>query len=203
MTKRTTLIAALAATAAFTAGCGSSSSSSTAAKQTSQAKAAKPKAKENLPPGDIPDTQAFVAFAPVGGGFIVKVPEGWSRSGSGSKVTFSANLNSITVERRKGGGTVSAAAAKTTEVPAMARSFKNFKLQSIGTVKRSAGTAVRIRYLATGKPNAVTGKADTEAAERYLFSHGGSEMVLTLAGPKGADNVDPWKIVTDSLRWTK
>jgi hypothetical protein len=27
--------------------------------------------------------------------------------------------------------------------------------------------------------------------------------VLTLSGPKGADNVDPWKIVTDSLRYTR
>ncbi|MDT7564604.1 MAG: hypothetical protein QOG76_3228, partial [Pseudonocardiales bacterium] len=25
---------------------------------------------------------------------------------------------------------------------------------------------------------------------------------LTLSGPKGADNVDPWRKVTDSLRWT-
>jgi hypothetical protein len=25
--------------------------------------------------------------------------------------------------------------------------------------------------------------------------------VLTLSGPKGADNVDPWRIVSDSLKW--
>jgi hypothetical protein len=32
--------------------------------------------------------------------------------------------------------------------------------------------------------------------------HDGREVVLTLSGPKGADNVDPWRIVTDSLRWS-
>jgi len=26
--------------------------------------------------------------------------------------------------------------------------------------------------------------------------------VLTLSGPVGADNVDPWRIVTDSLAWS-
>jgi hypothetical protein len=25
--------------------------------------------------------------------------------------------------------------------------------------------------------------------------------MLTLSGPKGADNVDPWRKITDSLRW--
>ena len=40
-----------------------------------------------------------------------------------------------------------------------------------------------------------------EAVERYAFWHDGQEAVLTLSGPKGADNVDPWRIVTDSLRW--
>jgi len=33
--------------------------------------------------------------------------------------------------------------------------------------------------------------------------HSGTEVVLTLAGPKGADNVDPWRTVTDSLAWKK
>jgi hypothetical protein len=57
-------------------------------------------------------------------------------------------------------------------------------------------------YQAKATPNAVTGKAGTDAVERYVFFHNGKRIVLTLSGPKGADNVDPWKIVTDSVRWT-
>jgi hypothetical protein len=34
-----------------------------------------------------------------------------------------------------------------------------------------------------------------------VFTRGGRTAVLTLSGPRGADNVDPWRIVTDSLRW--
>jgi hypothetical protein len=49
----------------------------------------------------------------------------------------------------------------------------------------------------------VTGKSVTDAVERYTFTKGTNIAVLTLSGPQGADNVDPWRIVTDSLRWTR
>jgi hypothetical protein len=54
---------------------------------------------------------------------------------------------------------------------------------------------------AQGKPDPVTGKARTLAVEHYVFSDKGRVADLTLSGAKGADNVDPWKIVTSSLRW--
>ena len=60
-----------------------------------------------------------------------------------------------------------------------------------------------MRMPAQAKPNPVTGKAGTNAVERYVFVHNGRDLVLTLSGPKGADNVDPWKLVTDSLRWSR
>jgi hypothetical protein len=56
----------------------------------------------------------------------------------------------------------------------------------VSTVKRTAGSAQRATYEQQSPPDAVTGK----------------HAILTLSGPKGADNVDPWRIVTDSLRWT-
>ena len=40
-----------------------------------------------------------------------------------------------------------------------------------------------------------------DAVERYEFWKAGTEVVLTLSGPQGADNVDPWRIVTDSFGW--
>ena len=39
------------------------------------------------------------------------------------------------------------------------------------------------------------------ASRRYEYWRGGTEAILTLAGPLGADNVDPWRIVSDSFRW--
>jgi hypothetical protein len=58
-------------------------------------------------------------------------------------------------------------------------------------------------YLARSPVNPVTGRSQTDAVERYVFFHNGQRVVLTLSGPKGADNVDPWRIVTDSLRYTR
>ena len=43
---------------------------------------------------------------------------------------------------------------------------------------------------------------NTDGKPINLAQYKGKDVVLTLSGPKGADNVDPWRIVTDSLRWT-
>jgi hypothetical protein len=88
-------------------------------------------------------------------------------------------------------------------VPQLSSSVKGFQAGNVGTVHRTAGAAIRVTYQATAKPNPVTGKTGTDAVERYVFFHNGRDAILTLSGPKGADNVDPWRIVTDSLRWAR
>ncbi|MEA2574805.1 MAG: hypothetical protein QOH93_2103, partial [Chloroflexia bacterium] len=47
-----------------------------------------PVAPETNPPGDIPDTQAFVKYASAVGGYELDVPEGWARTESGPNVSF-------------------------------------------------------------------------------------------------------------------
>jgi hypothetical protein len=184
-----TLLAAIVAVLLI-AGCGSSKSSSASSP-------VNPNATEAPAAGDIPDNQAYVAATPPGGGFSVKVPEGWSRTTTGGAVTFTDKLNSITMESRP-----APADPKAAELARIRREFKGVTGVGVSTVKRTAGPATRIAFLAQGKPDAVTGKAATLAIERYVFVHRGQEVVLTLSGGKGADNVDPWKIVTDSLRFT-
>jgi hypothetical protein len=191
-----TLAAALAVLAVAGCGSGGSSSSSGAASTST------PAAKDSSPPGDIPDNQAFVAYRPPGASFTVKVPEGWARVASAGAVTFTDKLNSIAIESRPTGSAVGAAQARRAELPKLARDVKGFSHPRVSVVSRHAGKAVLIRYLAQATPNEVTGRTGTDAVERYLFFHNGREVVLTLTGPKGADNVDPWRIVTDSLRWS-
>jgi hypothetical protein len=193
---------AVAAGVLGAAGCGSSGAGAGSGGGSAGA-AANPAAPEVNPAGDIPDNQAYVPYTPAGAPFSVKVPEGWSRRSTGAAVTFTDKLNSIRIESARTGGTLTPAAARRTEVPALARSVKGFRLGKITTVHRKAGTAVEVTYLSEAAPNSVTGKAGTDAVERYVFAHNGSQVVLTLSGPKGADNVDPWRIVTDSLKWTR
>jgi hypothetical protein len=190
---RSLLLAAAAALVLAVGACGGSAGG----------KPVNPNGAEVSPPGDIPDNQAYVAYAPPGGGYSVKVPEGWSRTASGGTVTFTDKLNSIRMEAAPAASALTARAAKRDEVPKLAKTVKGFRAGSVGGVSRTAGPAVRITYLAAAKADAVTGKSRTNAVERYVFFHAGRRVVLTLSGPKGADNVDPWKIVTDSLRWKR
>ena len=198
---RTILTLAAALAVLVVAGCGSNSSSSSSASGGSTPTTT-PAAKDTSPQGDIPDNQAFVAYRPPGASFTVKVPEGWARVVKNGAVTFTDKLNSIAIESRAAGSALSAANARRAELPKLAHEVKGFSRPHVTVVSRRAGKALLIRYLARATPNEVTGRTGTDAVERYVFFHNGREVVLTLSGPKGADNVDPWRIVTDSLRWT-
>jgi len=184
MRTRSVVAVGLAAVALGVAACGGSSSpGSPAASSAGPTKTVDPNAAEVSPAGDIPDNQAFVAYSPPGAGYAVKVPEGWARTSSKGVTTFTDKLNSIRMQSLP--ATAKPPAGKAT------------------TVTRKAGRAVRITYLSKSAADPVTGRTHTNAVERYAFSHKGRTIVLTLSGPKGADNVDPWKIVTDSLRYTR
>ncbi|MDX6583285.1 MAG: hypothetical protein QOI10_2469 [Solirubrobacterales bacterium] len=173
------------------AACGGSSSSTTV----------NPNAAEVSPAGDIPDNQVFVAYSPPGAGYQVKVPEGWSRSSQGGAVTFTDKLNTIQLDSSTAGSAPTVADGQA-ELKQLAGTVPGFKPGNVSTVKRSAGTALLITYTGNGAPDPVTGKVVQDAFERYEFFHNGRLATLTLSGPVGADNVDPWMIVTDSLRWT-
>ncbi len=154
---------------------------------------------ESNPAGDIPDTQIFVDYA--GGGYTVQVPEGWARIDSGSTTSFTDKYNSISIdttsqpERSDGADRAGRADAD----PLDRNGFRSWR-RDIGAAP--AGSAVLITYQADSAPNEVTGKVVSDAVERYEFFSGGTEVVLTLSGPVGSDNVDPWRTVTDSFRWT-
>jgi hypothetical protein len=185
------------------AGCGSSSArtSNTAASPT-RSTAVNPNAPEVNPAGDIPDTQVYVRYTAPDGSYAIRVPEGWSRSTSGAATVFTGNLNSVRVESAAAGSAPTPRSVRTGELPRLAATA-GFRLQGVSTVGRPAGSAVKIAYLARSAADTVTGKTTVDAIERYMFFHRGRELTITLSGPRGADNVDPWRLITSSLRWTR
>ncbi|MEA2827216.1 MAG: hypothetical protein QOG43_1655 [Actinomycetota bacterium] len=156
---------------------------------------------ETSPPGDIPDDQAFVAYASPDNLYTVKVPEGWARTESATGVTFTDKLNAIdvVVVNRPAAPTVDS--VRTDEVLVLAASAPCFHLGAVKTAERTAGMAVVVTYTADSSPDAVTGKVVNDDVERYEFWKDGKAVVLTLLGSAGSDNVDPWRIVTDSFAW--
>ena len=156
---------------------------------------------ESNPVGDIPDSQAFVGYTPTRGGYTARVPEGWARTDTGTGALFSDKYNSIRAD-----GTAAPAAPTVrsgrAEVAAIRAAAQGFTAGDVTTVQRPAGPAVLITYRADSPPSEVTGKVVSRAVERYEFWRNGKTVVLTLSAPVGSDNVDPWRTVTDSFRWT-
>ncbi len=202
--KRIALITVGAAAVALTAGaCAGSAKTATSAGSANSTVAGQPapSGPEVNPSGDIPDNQAFVAYSPPSGGFSVKIPEGWARVEAGGAVTFTDKLNSIRMEKAAAAVAPTIQSAQQNELPKFQAAAGNFQAGKVTTVTRKAGAAVLITYGADSAPDPVTGKVIHDAVERYEFWKAGTEVVLTLSGPQGADNVDPWRIVTDSFGW--
>lgn len=188
-------VAAVLALGTGLAACGGSSGSSST-------QAVNPTQADISPAGDIPDNQAFVPYSPPSGGFTVNVPEGWSRTSQDGATTFSDKLNAVQIESQSVQSAPTVDQAKNQLVPQLQQSVPGFQPVNVSSVTRNGGDAILITYLADGTPNAVTGKASQNAVEQYVFFKNGKEVVLTLSGPNGADNVDPWRTITDSLQFT-
>jgi hypothetical protein len=156
---------------------------------------------ESNPPGDIPDSIAFVPYRSAKGGFTITTPEGWARTQSGDSVLFTDKLNTVVVSWTPATSAPTVTSAKQGEMPTLQRTTRAFALKSISSTSLPAGPAVLIDYQANSDPNRVTGKQYRQDILRYELFHAGKEFVLSLLSPVGADNVDPWRTVTESFSW--
>jgi hypothetical protein len=181
------LCAAACSSVLLASGCGNASTSA---------------APDTNPGGDIPDSQAYVSFTVPSGAFSIKVPEGWARTDKGGATTFTDKLNLIRLEaiRQPVGPTVESVDA--VELPAIKAETRGFRSGTVAPVQRPGGSAILVTYQADSPSNPVTGKVVREAVTRYEFWRNGTEAVVTLSSPTTADNVDPWRIVADSFRWS-
>ena len=189
------------ATFVLTIGPTQAATKRVATKKTSKVHAPSKIGPEVSPAGDIPDNQAFVAYVPKSGGYVVSVPEGWARTESGTATSFTDKLNTIRMDTVKPAAAPTTASIVSVELAAVKAVEPKVTGGKASQVTRKAGAAVVVKYQRDGAANAVTGKIIREDVERYEFWRNDTEVILTLSGPVGADNVDPWKIVTDSFSW--
>ena len=94
------------------------------------------------------------------------------------------------------------ASATRSEVPRLASTVNGFARGTVTIVRRASGRAILITYRASSAASTVTGKRVVNDVERYEFWRRGKLATVTLQAPHGSDNVDAWKLVTDSFRWT-
>ncbi|MGW1000358.1 hypothetical protein [Streptomyces sp. NPDC002520] len=207
---RTSAFVGLALVAAVTAGCsgpGSSASKSpppsgSASGSTSSSAGGtqnNPAPTESNPPGDIPDNQVYVPFHATG--FTVKVPEGWARTQRDGTTAFTDKLNTVRIQTASVRTAPTVGDVTNTVVPQLRGQVPRFAAPKVSEVTRHSGRVVLLTYQGDSAKDQVTGKVVRDAFERYAFYRSGHEVELTLSGPVNADNVDPWRIISDSFAW--
>lgn len=187
-------LALAAALGAGLAGCGQAQTS-TAATTTTGASAT-----ATNPPGDIPDTQAFVAYISSRGAFKALYPEGWARTVAGNDATFVWSYDG----ERLGWRAATAAPTASPRDPsivALAKRFDAIEALHVTTVTLPAGKTVLATFTSQSKPDPVTSKRLRLDNKTFVFYRAGRVATLDLWAPAGADNVDQWLKVSRSFAW--
>jgi hypothetical protein len=155
---------------------------------------------ESNPPGDIPDNLAFVPYVSKAGHYSFTHPEGWARTVTGQTVTFTDKLNGVIVTARPGATAPTVATAKRGDVARLKAAVPAFQLKSVEAVKLPAGAGVHIVFRRNSDADPVTGKVYRDEVEEYVVLAGHQLLQMDLFGPVGADNVDAYRTMSQSLR---
>ncbi len=158
-------------------------------------------APEVNPPGDIPDTQAFVKYRSAAGGYELDVPEGWARTENGPDVSFVSKYDGVKVSVTNATTAPTAASVRASEAKQIQSQGHAVTITSVSDVTLPAGKAVVVKYTSNSEPNAVTNKVVRLENEAYIFFRSGKEATLTVWAPQGADNADQWNRMSKSFRW--
>ncbi len=207
------IVVSLLALAAGATACGAASSTTSAAPSThASTKAPSPSSPpsapapkvapvpvEKNPPGDIPDNLAFVSYGSSTGGYAFTHPEGWARTGTGTQVRFTDKLNGVSVDSLKATGAPTVAEARSTDIPRLQRSVPAFELRTVSAVTLPAGQGVHIVFRRNSEPDQVTGRVFRDEVEEYAVYSAGRLVRMDLYGPVGADNVDAYRTMSQSL----
>jgi hypothetical protein len=155
---------------------------------------------ESNPPGDIPDTQAFVKYRSSSKKYEIDVPEGWARSVAGASVIFTDKYDGESATAASAQA-APAANAHAPEVQAIGRLGRAVEIRNVRHVLLPSGSAVLVDFRSNSEANPVTGKRVRLENNRYFFFKNGRLVILTLWAPLGADNVDQWRHIAHSFRW--
>jgi hypothetical protein len=198
------LLAALVA-----AGCGSTSTSTSASASpaggvtspaaTGAATGALTGEAASASAGDIPDNQVFLTLNDKALGFSMKYPEGWAQKAKGNALTIQDKNNIVRVAIA--GGAAPTVASVKSELAALKQKEPSLKAGSPSTMTVSGHPAIKVTYTTTSAPNAVTGKSVTLTVDRYYFWQGGKVAVMDLGTPQGVDNVDAYRLMSESFAW--
>jgi hypothetical protein len=189
----------LALAGALAGGCGSSSSDKSSSSASSPSSSALAADAKSAATGDIPDNQNFLTYGDKSAGFAIKYPEGWSQKKTTGGINFQDKNNLVRVEVRK--GQAPTAASVTAELNKLKAANPSLKAQAPKQLSLKAGPAIKVTYTTTSAPNPVTGKRVVLMVDRYELAKKGRVAVIDLGTPTGVDNVDAYRMMSESFTW--
>jgi len=191
--------------ALLVAGCGGSKSSTPSTKvpprssptttTTSSGVPALQAEAQSAATGDIPDNQVFLRYRSAAG-WSIKYPEGWARTSVAGGAVFHDKNNIVRIVVQSGARPT--AKSVTASLSALAGAQAQGAPQPI---RLPSGPAVKAQYRTQSPPSSVTGKRVTLAVDRYEVGSGGRLAVIDLGTPVGVDNVDAYRLISQSFRW--
>jgi len=149
--------------------------------------------------GDIPDNQVFLTLHDKAQGFSMKYPEGWAQQAKGTLLTIQDKNNIVRVAIST--APAPTVASVTSDMTTLKQKEPSLKAGTPAAMTVSGHPAIKVTYTTTSTPNAVTGKTVTLMVDRYYFWQGGKVAVMDLGTPQGVDNVDAYRLMSESFSW--
>jgi hypothetical protein len=138
----------------------------------------------------------FLVFRNGSAAYSIKYPEGWAQSGSGRNVVFRDKNNIVRIAIEQGGPQTAA------KIRAELGQQQGVKLRGMPqAIALPSGRAFKVSYSTVSAPNAVTGKRVMLVVDRYYVWRDGRRAVIDLGTPVGVDNVDAYRLMSESFRW--
>jgi hypothetical protein len=153
---------------------------------------------ESNPPGDIPDSVAYILYRNPKGGYEFRHPEGWTILTAGASVTLTDKLNGIAAHSTAASAAPTVADARR-EATALSATQAAFELRSVTAAALPGGSGVLIVFRRNSAPDSVTGRVYRDEVNRYEIFRAGRLVTLDLYGAVGSDNVDPYRKISQSL----
>ena len=197
MRHRLLLVSGVALLLAACGGTGQSSSGTPAASSTGSTA---PEPSGGTTTGDIPDNAVFLTYHGTSPAFSIRYVEGWQ---------VTAQAGGVVIRDKDSSETVAVTAAQSdvagyitsTDLPAL-KAQAGFSVIKQDKVKVGAATYEHLAYHVTSPPDSVTGKQLPLTVDRYYVPGPSGLAIVTLATPNGVDNVDAFRTMIQSFKWS-
>lgn len=151
--------------------------------------------------GDVPDDAVFLTYSDPAHGFTVQYVEGWQVEPRPDGVSIRDKDSSETISMVSLPSDV-AVFVTGSDLPALGR-LPGFRFMSQDTATVNGTTVAHIVYDLPSPPDPVTGKAVPSVVDRYYVPGPSGLALVSLSTPVGVDNVDAFRQMIESFRWTR